>query len=77
MRTIGDELEQHMFKQEMRLFPTMEQGGNTLICPLIEDLHREHVVEAASRFARPPDASSGLPCPTVSHTDKQTADPTP
>jgi regulator of cell morphogenesis and NO signaling len=40
---IGRDLEQHMFKEEMRLFPMMEQGGNTLIGRLIEDLHREHV----------------------------------
>jgi regulator of cell morphogenesis and NO signaling len=43
LRAIGHELEQHMFKEEMRLFPMMEQGGNTLIERLIEDLHREHV----------------------------------
>lgn len=36
--------EQHMFKEEMRLFPMMEQGGNTLIGHLIEGLHREIVV---------------------------------
>jgi regulator of cell morphogenesis and NO signaling len=39
---IGNALELHMFKEEMRLFPMMEQGGNTLIGRLIEDLHREH-----------------------------------
>ncbi len=43
LRAIGHALEQHMFKEEMRLFPMMEQGGNTLIERLIEDLHREHV----------------------------------
>lgn len=43
LRAIGYELEQHMFKEEMRLFPMMEQGGNTLIERLVEDLHREHV----------------------------------
>jgi len=42
LRAIGNALEQHMFKEEMRLFPMMEQGGNTLIGRLIEDLHREH-----------------------------------
>ena len=42
LRAIGEALEQHMFKEEMRLFPMMEQGGNTLIGRLIEDLHREH-----------------------------------
>ena len=40
---ISHALELHMFKEEMRLFPMMEQGGNTLIERLIEDLHREHV----------------------------------
>lgn len=35
-------LERHMFKEEMRLFPMMEQGGNTLIGLLIDDLVREH-----------------------------------
>ena len=44
LRTLGNDLEQHMFKEEMRLFPMMEQGGNTLIRSLIDDLHREHVV---------------------------------
>lgn len=43
LRAIGHALEQHMFKEEMRLFPMMEQGGNTLIERLIDDLHREHV----------------------------------
>jgi regulator of cell morphogenesis and NO signaling len=41
-------LEQHMFKEEMRLFPMMEQGGNTLIGHLIDDLHREHVAHQAA-----------------------------
>lgn len=43
VRDMGRALEQHMFKEEMRLFPMMEQGGNPLIGQLIEDLHREHV----------------------------------
>ena len=43
LHVIGDALEQHMFKEEMRLFPMMEQGGNTLIGLLIEDLHHDHV----------------------------------
>lgn len=42
LASIGNALEQHMFKEELRLFPMMEQGGNTLIGRLIEDLHREH-----------------------------------
>jgi regulator of cell morphogenesis and NO signaling len=44
LRAIGNALEQHMFKEEMWLFPMMEQGGNTLIGRLIDDLHREHVM---------------------------------
>jgi regulator of cell morphogenesis and NO signaling len=43
VKSMGDALELHMFKEEMRLFPMMEQGGNTLIARLIDDLHREHV----------------------------------
>lgn len=43
VKLMGDALELHMFKEEMRLFPMMEQGGNSLIGQLIEDLHREHV----------------------------------
>lgn len=46
LRAIGNALEQHMFKEEMRLFPMMEQGGNTLIGLLIEDLHHEHLEHA-------------------------------
>ncbi|MBK8359194.1 MAG: hemerythrin domain-containing protein [Comamonadaceae bacterium] len=48
LAAIGHALEQHMFKEEMRLFPMMEQGGNTLIGRLIEDLHREHVDHEAA-----------------------------
>jgi regulator of cell morphogenesis and NO signaling len=48
LRAVGEALEQHMFKEEMRLFPMMEQGGNTLIGRLIEDLHREHVDHEAA-----------------------------
>jgi regulator of cell morphogenesis and NO signaling len=43
LRAIGNALELHMFKEEMRLFPMMEQGGNTLIGRLIDDLQCEHV----------------------------------
>lgn len=48
LTSLGDALEQHMFKEEMRLFPMMEQGGNTLIGQLIEDLHRDHVEHEAA-----------------------------
>ncbi len=39
-------LDMHMFKEEMRLFPMMEQGGNTLIAHLIEDMQAEHLSHA-------------------------------
>lgn len=35
-------LEQHMFKEEMRLFPLMLQGGNGLIGRLLDDMQAEH-----------------------------------
>ena len=37
------ELEMHMFKEEMRLFPMMEQGGNTLLWQLVDAMRTEHV----------------------------------
>lgn len=51
LRTMGNALEQHMFKEEMRLFPMMEQGGNTLIGLLIDDLHREHLAHERAMSA--------------------------
>jgi regulator of cell morphogenesis and NO signaling len=51
LQAIGGALEQHMFKEEMRLFPMMEQGGNSLIGQLIEDLHREHGAHGAAMDA--------------------------
>lgn len=42
IRAIGEELERHMFKEEMRLFPMMEQGGNSLIQQLIDEMQAEH-----------------------------------
>jgi regulator of cell morphogenesis and NO signaling len=39
-------LDMHMFKEEMRLFPMMEQGGNTLIKHLIDDMQAEHLTHA-------------------------------
>ena len=38
-----DQLEQHMFKEEMRLFPMMEQGGNTLLWQLVDAMCAEHL----------------------------------
>ncbi len=40
-------LEQHMFKEEMRLFPMIEQGGSPLIGALIDDIAREHAAHEA------------------------------
>jgi regulator of cell morphogenesis and NO signaling len=37
------ELEMHMFKEEMRLFPMMEQGGNTLLWQLVDAMQDEHI----------------------------------
>ncbi|MBZ8138463.1 regulator of cell morphogenesis and NO signaling [Rubrivivax gelatinosus] len=42
LELMGEALEEHMFKEEMRLFPMMEQGGGTLIGLLLDDLEREH-----------------------------------
>ena len=47
LQAMCDALEAHMFKEEMRLFPMMEQGGGTLIGRLIEDMHAEHLRHAA------------------------------
>ncbi|WP_162910312.1 hemerythrin domain-containing protein [Azohydromonas sediminis] len=44
VRALAAEVEQHMFKEEMRLFPMMEQGGSMLIAQLIDDLQVEHAV---------------------------------
>jgi regulator of cell morphogenesis and NO signaling len=44
-----------MFKEEARLFPMMEQGGNTLIVQLIDAMraeHREHEDRVAALQAR-------------------------
>jgi len=43
IRHLAEALEQHMFKEEMRLFPMMEQGGNSLIQQLIDEMEAEHV----------------------------------
>lgn len=55
LQALMDELEGHMFKEEMRLFPMMEQGGNSLIVLLIDDMMQEHVrhgVDTAGMTAR-------------------------
>ena len=55
LQALTVELEAHMFKEEMRLFPMMEQGGNTLIQLLIDDMmqeHARHSVDTAAMTAR-------------------------
>ena len=39
---LAEALEMHMFKEEMRLFPMMEQGGKSLFVQLIDDMQAEH-----------------------------------
>lgn len=65
-------LEQHLFKEEMRLFPMMEQGGSTLIVHLVDDMQAEHerqqqelrelqaLVESEGIAARAPGLRAGL-----------------
>ncbi|MFO1341488.1 MAG: hemerythrin domain-containing protein [Burkholderiaceae bacterium] len=48
LTAMASALEQHMFKEEMRLFPMMEQGGSPLVGLLIDDLEREHRTHEAS-----------------------------
>lgn len=63
LASMASALELHMFKEEMRLFPMMEQGGSTLIGLLIDDLMREHRAheEAVARLAV---LTGALPVPT-------------
>lgn len=42
LAALAEGLEQHLFKEEMRLFPMMEQGGSSLIVHLIDDMQAEH-----------------------------------
>lgn len=42
LRAVADALEAHMFKEEMRLFPMMLQGGNRLTAHLMAELKVEH-----------------------------------
>lgn len=39
---MAEALEWHMFKEEARLFPMMEQGGHAMVGQLIDDLDAEH-----------------------------------
>lgn len=42
IQAFAQALEDHLFKEEMRLFPMMEQGGSPLIAHLIADMQAEH-----------------------------------
>ena len=35
----------HMFKEEMRLFPMMEQGGNTLLWQLVDAMRHPYLTD--------------------------------
>jgi regulator of cell morphogenesis and NO signaling len=60
LAAMAEALDSHMFKEEMRLFPMMEQGGNTLIGHLIDDMHEEHLAHRAE-MARLESLLSKLP----------------
>lgn len=51
MQQLFAALAQHMFKEEMRLFPMMQQGGHRLIVQLIDDLHADHADHGAAMAA--------------------------
>jgi regulator of cell morphogenesis and NO signaling len=42
LRRMAADLESHMFKEEMRLFPMIEQGGGPLVGHLVDDMVAEH-----------------------------------
>lgn len=42
LRQLLEDLDRHLFKEDMRLFPMMEQGGSPLITQLLDDLQRDH-----------------------------------
>ncbi|MCW2313764.1 hemerythrin domain-containing protein [Rhodoferax antarcticus] len=55
LQALMDELEGHMFKEEMRRFPMMAQGGNALMQLLVDDMlqeHARHGVDTAAMTAR-------------------------
>jgi regulator of cell morphogenesis and NO signaling len=41
-------IEAHMFKEEMRLFPMIEQGGGSLVGHLVDDMASEHEAHRAA-----------------------------
>lgn len=54
-------LELHMFKEEMRLFPMMQQGSSGLLGHLVEDMMDEH--RAIEALAGPLAATLAERCP--------------
>lgn len=48
LQRMADELELHMFMEEMRLFPMMVQGGHVLLDALVEDICAEHDVQSVA-----------------------------
>jgi regulator of cell morphogenesis and NO signaling len=47
LRRMAADLESHMFKEEMRLFPMIAQGGGPLVGHLVDDMVEEHRVHEA------------------------------
>jgi regulator of cell morphogenesis and NO signaling len=62
LQAMAAALESHMFKEEMRLFPMMEQGGSSLIGHLIDDMEAEHRAHEAA-IARLRSLLAGLAAP--------------
>lgn len=48
LQRMADDLEAHMFKEEMRLFPMIGQGGGALVGHLVDDMVGEHRMHEAS-----------------------------
>jgi regulator of cell morphogenesis and NO signaling len=69
LKRMADDLEAHMFKEEMRLFPMIEQGGGALVGHLVDDMvgeHRMHEDSVAevrallADFVPPPDGAADV-----------------
>jgi regulator of cell morphogenesis and NO signaling len=48
LRRMAADLEAHMFKEEMRLFPMIAQGGGALVGHLVDDMVAEHRAHEAT-----------------------------
>lgn len=55
-------IEAHLFKEEMRLFPMIEQGGGSLVGHLVDDMASEHDAHRAA-IARLGELVAQLPSP--------------